>query len=326
LSLIEVKKKILMAQGGGLDISKLFATTTYTGSGVARSIVNGLDLAGDGGLVISQSRNGTTGAGWIDSARGAFLLDSSTAVGGERNAPGVMTFTSNGYDLGDTYYTNVDSTPYVSWAFKKTEGFFDTVTYTGDGVAGRTVAHSLGVKPSFIVVRRRNLSADWQVYSDQLGATYYGTMSSAAFALGTNRWNNTEPTAVDFTVGPYTTSNTEGAPYVAWLFADNPSGIKSGTYTGTDALQNISVGWEPQFVLIKSILGGTGNWVVFDEERGMNSSNDPALFWNLNTTEVTSSPENWITTNSTGFSIDGTNNSMNDPARTYMYLAIRKAA
>ena len=43
----------------GVYIDDVFSTTVYDGSGSARSIVNGLDLAGKGGLVWLKNREST---------------------------------------------------------------------------------------------------------------------------------------------------------------------------------------------------------------------------------------------------------------------------
>jgi hypothetical protein len=40
--------------------------------------------------------------------------------------------------------------------FKRAKGFFDVVAYTGDGIAGRTVNHNLGVVPEMMWVKKRS--------------------------------------------------------------------------------------------------------------------------------------------------------------------------
>jgi hypothetical protein len=40
---------------------------------------------------------------------------------------------------------------YASWTFKKQPRFFDMVKYTGNGVAGREIAHELGCDVGMII-------------------------------------------------------------------------------------------------------------------------------------------------------------------------------
>ena len=46
------------AGGGPLAIEDVFSTYLYTGTSVARTITNGIDLAGEGGLVWLKWRSG----------------------------------------------------------------------------------------------------------------------------------------------------------------------------------------------------------------------------------------------------------------------------
>ena len=46
------------------------------------------------------------------------------------------------------------------------------MTYTGTGVA-RTVAHSLGSSPGFMIIKRTDTTGNWAVYHDLVGDTNY---------------------------------------------------------------------------------------------------------------------------------------------------------
>ncbi len=63
-----LKRKMLQAAagnagGGGLDIDEVFSTYLHTGTGATKSIVNGIDLAGEGGLVWSKGRSSARATG-----------------------------------------------------------------------------------------------------------------------------------------------------------------------------------------------------------------------------------------------------------------------
>jgi hypothetical protein len=46
--------------------------------------------------------------------------------------------------------------------FRRAPGFFDVVAYTGNGVAGRTVPHNLGVAPEMMIVKARMTISNWK--------------------------------------------------------------------------------------------------------------------------------------------------------------------
>ena len=58
------------------------------------------------------------------------------------------------------------STPYRSWMWKRAPGYFDFVTYLGNGTAGRTVSHNLGVVPEMMWVKKSSSGStrNWYVY------------------------------------------------------------------------------------------------------------------------------------------------------------------
>ena len=169
-------KKLLQAAAGAaggdnLFVEDVFSTYLYEGNSTARSINNGLDLSGEGGLVWIKNRtsSGSDDHVLYDTERGVnkYLSSNSTAAENSGNTQGLMTFNNNGFSLGTDNYWNVNrtGTDIASWSFRKAAGFFDLVTYTGNGTAGRTVAHSLGSVPKMMLIKRTSASGDdWAVY------------------------------------------------------------------------------------------------------------------------------------------------------------------
>ena len=93
-----------------------------------------------------------------------YLNTNTTAV--QDNSSSLFTgWNSDGFDLGSSDLTNGNySNPtYGSWSFRKSSGFFDVVTYTGNG-SNRTIAHSLGSVPGCIMVKRTDATDDWVTY------------------------------------------------------------------------------------------------------------------------------------------------------------------
>ena len=210
-------------------------------------------------------------------------------------------------------------TTLISWTFKRAPGFFDVVAYTGDGVAGRTVSHNLGVAPEMMWVKKRNVSEGWQVYHSALTATDFMELNQVfAASSSTGRWNNTEPTATDFTLGSITHTNASSDTYIAYLFATLPGISKVGSYTGNGTSQTIDCGFTSgaRFVLSKCV-SHTGAWYVFDTERGIVSGNDRVLELDSSNPEVIYPG---IDPQSSGFIVN--DNITNESGRTFIFYAI----
>ena len=318
----------------GAYVEDVFGTFLYTGNGSTQTITNGIDLSGKGGLVWIKGRSVAYNNVLNDTGRGVTQQLSSNQTDGQQvYTTGLTAFTSTGFSIGNNIQYNESSQTYASWTFRECPGFFDVVTYTGNG-SNRTIAHSLGSVPGTIIVKRTNAVADWQVYHRSLANTEYLVLNStAAKATGATRWNSTTPTSTEFSLGTDTTVNANGGTYVAYLFAHdaqlfgdggNQSVIKCGSYTGGSGVtQTIDLGWEPQWVLIKPVTN-TGNWSIFDCMRGLPvGASDALLRANLSDAEVVSTGVNRIDITPTGFqALDHLADT--NATGTYIYIAIRR--
>jgi hypothetical protein len=265
-------------------IEDLFSTWRYTGTGATQTVTTNIDLSTKGGMTWIKSRSAATVNKITDTVRGATKgLVTSTTAAQTTDTNGLTAFSTTGFTLGtDTIYNNTSAT-YVAWNFKKQPKFFDIVTYTGTGSA-TTIAHNLGSTPGCIMVKRTDTTGNWEVYhSGMTSASYYMRLNStAAQTLDTAQWNATAPTSTVFSVGTNTGVNASGGTYVAYLFASNAGGfgasgadniITCGSFTTdvTTAAASVNLGYEPQFMLIKSVstTGLAGDWNIFDYLRGM---------------------------------------------------------
>ena len=262
----------------------------YTGDGSARSITNGIDLAGNGGLIWTKSRSAGIGHALVDTENGVekYLRSESTAaIKTDSNAQeGVKAFNSDGYNLGT--WSNEDrfnrtNYTYCSWTFRKQPGFFDIVTYTGNKDSGgnQAIAHNLGSVPGMIIVKSLTTS-QWSVY--HVGSTDGGTAKNSLIELNAdggsfgdnNAWNNTAPTATHFYVGNSVSTNVDAQGYVAYLFGNNAQDfgedsdeaiIKCGVFNASNSAFVEDLGFEPQWLLIKRE-NGSGVWHIIDNMRG----------------------------------------------------------
>jgi len=340
------KKKLLQAAAGsagsaGLDVEDVFSTYLYEGASAAQTITNGVDLAGEGGMVWGKQRTGT-GYHWIfDTERGhSKWLYPNDTMGEQSGAGGISSFNSDGFDLqGTSTFFNGSGQDYASWTFRKAPKFFDVVTYTGDGVAGRTVSHNLGSAPGCIIIKRTDSTSAWTVYHRGMDSTAPEDYAMYLNATGARTdstvfWNDTAPTSTDFTVSNNNLNNGNGATYVAYLFAHNdgdgefgPDGdadiIKCGSYVGDDQDDGpeIDLGFEPQWLLVKNA-SSARNWVLVDNMRGIvTGGTDANLYPNTTSAE---DPANGIRLTPTGFKCDSGGDNFNGNGHTMIYMAIRR--
>jgi hypothetical protein len=317
--------------------TEVFAPVVYTGTNADNRLINTGILTD---MVMIKERNDTVdGMVTGDRLRGNPYLLTGTDAAENTDADSLMTPTSgggnaftamNGVGVGNdtTSKVNADTTAnnHVAWAFRRAPGFFDVVAYTGDGVAGRTVPHNLGVAPELIVHKCRNSSSfNWYVYSANLGVDYrlvLDATSAAQSGYATLAWNNTPPTADEITLGSWGNINGSGDTYIAYLFATLPGISKVGSYTGNGSSQTINCNFTggARFVLIKRT-DSTGDWLVGDTARGIVAGNDPYI--ELNEAAAEDTDEDWLDTDNSGFIVNETSTAnANVNTATYIYLAI----
>jgi hypothetical protein len=198
------------------------------------------------------------------------------------------------YDFMNGWCDLPVTSPNTSWMWRRAPGFFDVVTYEGNGVAGREVPHSLGVAPEMMWVKCRG-DRPWRVYCESLGSRAILTLNANDKVFTTaNEWNNKNPTDTVFTLDGSYTVNGPSNDYIAYLWASVPGICDIGSYTGTGDAQWIDCGFgasAPRFVLIKST-SVAGDWYYWDSLRGLVSGNSPYLLLNNTDAQVTNT--NWI--------------------------------
>jgi hypothetical protein len=205
------------------------------------------------------------------------------------------------------------------------------VTYTGTG-SNRTIAHNLGSVPGSIIVKAYgNMggigdASDWQVYHQSIGNESRLVLNStiAPTNVGSACWNSTTPTSTVFSLGTNSNVNSNGVEYVAYLFANDAGGfglsgndniISCGSATVVSNSATVTLGYQPQFVMLKSISSTPENWFIVDSQRGFPVSGlDNLLCPNLSNQEGTGY---YISPTSTGFNFTGA------PNYTYIYIAIK---
>ena len=336
-------------------IDDIFSTYLFTGNNATQQITNGINLSGEGGLVWSKLRNGGSGDNHrlTDTVRGvnkSLSSDGNFAEYTTSGVQGVTQFTSSGFysGLSDIFYNNDDIS---SWSFRKEKGFFDICEWDGDNQDGRVIPHNLGCRPGLVAVKRTDTTSNWiVVHYDHANTTL------RTFWLNTTAGGDTTTNALAYHGGyvdtlatasftlqqhltePLTNVNATGGSYIAYVFAGTNESdskifgeggdtniIHAGSYTGDGGAgtTGITLGWEPQWILVKRY-DAADNWVILDSMRGIATKdtvqNDAALLPNAGDVETNAS---YLELTPTGFKTTTTVN-VNVSGDKYAYLAIRR--
>ena len=231
-------QQILLGAGGAKKktyMDDVFSNYLYQGNATNRSIVNGIDIAGKGGMVWTKSRTSSYRNRIFDTERGIhYNLKSDIDQGQSQGTTTLTAFNNNGFSLGIHNDVNQDTVNHFSWTFAKAPGFFDIVKYTGNGTNGRQIAHSLGSVPGCIMVKRIDATGeDWMVYhrgnalNDTYSITnagnYWLALNQNSGKQNSDRFYDVEPTSTYFTVSDHETVNTNTYEYIAYVFGGGPS-------------------------------------------------------------------------------------------------------
>ena len=328
---------------GGAFIEDVFSTYIYSGQNSNQQIVNNIDTQYPARALvwIKQRTSSGSGAdmrhilGYNGFGTNLQLCSNSTAaVSGGQDSGGINAYNTNGFTAKYAWNANEAGATYASWTFKTNPKFFDIVTYTGTG-AGNTINHDLGSKPGCIIIKRTNDSGDWFVVSRKADNDYalfsntgHGLNNTAA-ANGSTAGGDFSATTINIAaLNSSNNINVNGGIYVAYLFAHNAGGfgltgtdnaISCGAVTGNGTTPNtfVSLGYEPQWILLKDYVNG-GSWYIIDNMRGfpVTGGTHPVLLPNSSGAEATGF--NRAHPQPTGFSLG------NNDANTYIYVAIRR--
>lgn len=319
-----------------LNPDKGFWIPTWTGDGTGDRDITGSSFSlTNSSLVWQKVRSQAYNHRLNDTERGAnkVMYSNITDAEASDSVNGVLNeFLTNGFSTtagttgNDNWNMNTET--YVAWVFNMiTQYGMDIVTYTGDGVAGRTVSHNLGVVPEIIIVKRRNDASSWNVYHKYVDNTapedYYLQFDTDVRTDSNVTWNDTVPTTSTFTLGDSVGVNGNGDTYVAYLFRSVPGFMKVGYYEGNGYADGprIFTDFRPRYLLIK---GSTyaSSWLILDTEIQPYNVIGSYLIANLTNVEGTSTLYDIY---SNGFKVRTTSAAWNSSGLRWIYLAIADA-
>jgi len=270
----------------------------------------------------NNTLNYPAGAGCI--AAYPLQTDAVDLSGNYSGASSNVTFGQPGY-----LTSNTDGTITSAVAVNQEAGF-SIVKYTGNGIAGSTVGHNLGVKPDLIIWKNTSATSNWLVYSPFIGNDsqwLYLNLDSAAQTSGSaNEYptNKVDPTSSVVTVngsGSSNNINISGQNTIMYCFTSIPGYSKIGSYVGTGTTGNFQyIGFQPRFVMLKNTDFAGQGWSIWDSARSTSNPRNLTLFPNDPQAEYTQT--NGMNFNSTGFEILNGTNWMNKLNSNILYLAI----
>jgi len=320
-----------------------FNTKLYTGTGSSNAIT-GVGFQPD--LLWIKSRSNTYSHSWTDAVRGKDNKIASNNTNAQYTDSGQLaSFDSDGFTLNTDAGVNNNGSTFSSWNWKangagssNTDGSINTtytsanttsgvsiIKYNGNGSAGATIGHGLGVAPKFVIIKRTDTSSNWIVGTGARGFnlfSYLNTNDTETANSGT--FNNTSPSSSVITLGSWNDVNNSSGTYIAYAFAEKTGFSNFGSYTAYENVDGtfIYTGFKPDFIMIKRT-DSANDWMMFDTKRmsGSNPYND-YLEANNNIAEVDNS---FIDILSNGFKCRTVDASVNSNNSVYIYMAFAKA-
>ena len=323
----------------------------YTGNGGTQTI-SGLGFSPD--FVWLKARSAAERNVVFDQVRGAsyrLLTDGTESEALETNT--LSAFTSDGFSVGVSNGVNGSGTSMVAWTWDagsstvtNTQGSissqvranasagFSVVTWTGDGVGGRTVGHGLGVAPAFVVIKQRIAGPgtdlyNWNSYHAALGATQFIALNTTGSASTAPLFNDTAPTSTVFSLGSSTSNyqnvnNASGVTYVAYCWAPLVGYSSFGSYTGNGSADGpfVALSFRPRWVMVKRT-DSTSQWPIVDAGRSPYNEAVLNLSANISDAEYTGYGNQDFLSN--GFKLRTSATNWNASGGTYIYAAFAES-
>jgi hypothetical protein len=323
------------------DPTLYFNTVLYTGNstGSTEQAITGLNFAPD--LLWVKQRSGAEWHVLSDAVRGVPKNLYSNSTDAEDTIGYLTSLDTNGFTLSSSTGLNGNGSTYVSWNWKangagisntsgsitstvsaNTTSGFSIVSYTGNGIAGATIGHGLGVEPSMIIIKNRSSVTDWAVYHKNVGNNKKLLLNTNDAESSSSYFNSTSPTSTVFSVNNSDTTN-DTNPQIAYCFAEVKGFSKFGSYTGNGNADGTFVytGFKPSFVLVKRTDTDGYEWSIWDNKRDPFNLADTTLRPNTSESESTIGSFYQIDMLSQGYKFRTSNGDVNASGGTFIYMA-----
>jgi len=319
-----------------------FNTLLYTGTG-AENALTGVGFQPD--LIWLKKRTESGHHFLQDAVRGAtYQIKSSTSDAETNYSQYVKSIQSDGFTLGTDTDVNKNTIPAVSWNWKagttgsgtstgsgtgkaysysvNTTSGFSIVKYIGNGTAGHTIPHHLGIAPTYTIVKALGNTESWQVISSGMDVDKFIQLdsSNAQISQGSyNMFNSTRPSSTVVTLGNQNHTNQDGTNYIMYNFCNIKGFSKSGSYTGNGNADGtfIYTGFKPAWVLTKE-LPNSSSWDMHDNKRDPDNVCNKYLLAEDTGAEGSTDMLDFL---SNGFKFRSSNGDRNQSGASYIYMA-----
>ena len=305
-------------------IEDVFSTYLYVGTGATQSITNNIDLSTKGGMVWIKNIDGASRDNLLfDTVRGAGNGAVSNSYSTVSDSTSLSSFNTTGFSLGAAASTNTSAVNFRSWSFRQQKNFFiiKTVTKSGSTPVDFSDLGTIGC-----IIARKDSTGEWGVW--HISATGIGLALSNTSISAFSQWFNVSGTTATMN------SNATDGDYTLYGFAHNAGGfglagtdnvISCGSYTGTGTASgpDVTLGFEPQWLMIRTSTGFDSDWTFIDNMRGLPVGGPSRKTQSNTTAGDTNLPSNAVQITPTGFSLRNSDGNVNGSA-TYIYMAIRR--
>ena len=309
-----------------------FNTLLYTGTGNSPRSLTELGLSPD--LIWIKSRTDTERPTLFDSVRGGTQLLASNLLDAEiTTANSIISFDGDGFTVGTGSTLNKAGQSFVAWNWREgsTPGF-DIITYTGTGTPTRSIPHSLGATPEFIILKHRtggsnSGASNWRVFHKDMGGglSLFLNLDIAA-AADPDRISGGDSSVFNVLEVSGAPTNASGATYVAYLWKGVDGFSKFGSYVGNSNADGpfVYCGFRPAFVMIKNSTTSNRDWKIHDSDRKPFNPNDSEL--SPNNADVEDSGSSFeIDFLANGFKIRTTDLAYNQSSDTHIFAAFAES-
>jgi hypothetical protein len=259
--------------------------------------------------------------------------------------------TEGGSDVNGYYAVGRLNNDYVAWCWKaggtvsannNTDGTitstvsanqdagFSIVKYVGSSTIGLDIGHGLSSAPEMVILKNLDSSYKWYIYHKDTGTTS-GYINYLKFDATIGTYSDKIFYPVDFNNSTFIAGHDTvlQGNMIAYCFHSVDGYQKVGSYTGTNATNAITTGFEPRFLMVKLTSAIDGNWVIYDNVRSGTNPRTKKLAANSNAQENDGSllggdSVHQVNFTSTGFELLETGGGVNTNKldETYIYLAI----
>ena len=267
-------------------------------------------------------RSNTTGAEYTVTSAGTFNTDGFTTVGtdgGEFNY-NTYTYASWGWKANGQGSSNTDGTINTTYTSANTTSGMSIIKYSGNGSAGATIGHGLGVAPKCVIIKRTDTTSNWIFGTGATGFTkflYLNTTDAETTNSGT--FNNTAPSSSVITLGSWNDVNNASGTYIAYAFAQKNGFSSMGSYVGNGSATDapfIYTGFKPAFIILRGT--NAENWLMLDNKRDPINVADDLILPNQN---IAAFSATYLDMVSNGFKIRTSAVGGNASGQEYIFMA-----